>query len=592
MSRLAFGCVLLTLSLAPALMLAEPQTGGKGNKYAFLVGCSKYLKTEFRELPYTGNDVNGFRDALVQTGFPGEHVIVLHDDAKQRRYIPEKARILKELDLLLDGIRQREQDTLVVALSGHGLQFKGDPVSYFVPLDGKVDDKSTLIALGGKDGLYELLKNCKAKQKLLIVNACRNDPTIGLDFATKKVLLADEDRNEVPEGIAAIYSCQAGQKSYYDPDRKLALFFDHVIRAWKGEYDDGGEVTLEKFFEHVTVKTNIDANRTLEVKQTPSVQREYAGKWVIAAAAAEAPKEKSKLANKPPAVIGKEFKNSIGMQLVRISAGTFMMGSPPGEEGRFDNEGQHEVEITQDYYLGACEVTIGQFRRFVDASGFKTEAEKDGEGGWGYDKAAEKFEGRKPKYTWRFTGFEQTDEHPVVNVTWNDAKAFCKWLGGQEGKDYGLPTEAQWEYACRAGTKTRYATGDREGSLKGFANVADLSLKAFPGANPDWKYVDFDDGYATTAPVGKFKKNGFGLFDMHGNVWEWCEDWFDSKYYANSPRKDPEGPESGKSRVLRGGSWYVDPRLCRSAFRVGLVPGHRDNVLGFRVVLRQPPRTR
>ncbi len=283
MSRLAFGCTLLAVSFLPAQALWDEQAGGKGNKYAFLVGCSKYLKTEFRELPYTGNDVKGFREALVQTGFPPDHVVVLHDDTKEpRRFLPERVKILKELDLLLDGMR--EQDTLVVALSGHGLQFKDDPVSYFVPVDGKVEDKSTLIALSGNDGLYERLKKCKAKQKLLIVNACRNDPTTGLNFATKKVHLADEDRNEVPEGIAAIYSCQAGQQSYYDPDRKLALFFDHVIRAWKGDYDSAGEMTLEKFFEHATVKTKMDANKSLGVAQTPAVQREYTGKWVIATA--------------------------------------------------------------------------------------------------------------------------------------------------------------------------------------------------------------------------------------------------------------------------------------------------------------------
>jgi hypothetical protein len=286
MCRLMRSLFVVVLLLVPALPL-KGSAGGKGEQYAFLVGCSKYKKTEFRELPYTGNDVLGFRDALLATGIAQDHIVVLHDATKNpNRYLPNKANILNELDLTLDGLR--DEDTVVVALSGHGVQFKGDPVSYFVPVDGKVDDKSTLIALDGPKGLYAQLKACKAKKKLLIVNACRNDPAVNVDFAGKKVELVDEDRDEVPEGVAALYSCQAGQKSYYDPERKLALFFDHVIRAWKGEYAKNGQVTLEGFFEAVVVKTRVDANKTLGVKQTPLVVRDYKGEWVIAKAAKKA----------------------------------------------------------------------------------------------------------------------------------------------------------------------------------------------------------------------------------------------------------------------------------------------------------------
>jgi hypothetical protein len=280
MSRLAPS---LSIALIASAFLPQPgvQAGERGSRYAFLVGCAQYRKTEFRTLPYAGNDVLGFRDALVATGFKADHVVVLHDKAEDRRFLPLREQIFAELDLLIDGMRP--DDTLVVALSGHGLQFKGEGISYLVPVDGKVTDKRTLIPLNGPGGLYERIKACKAGKKLLIVNTCRNDPTVNLDYASQKAELENEDRDEVPKGIAAIYSCAAGHKSYYDPDRKRALFFEHLIAAWRGEYLSGGKVTLEHVFEQAVARTKMDAYK-IGVKQVPQIQREYQGEWVVAAA--------------------------------------------------------------------------------------------------------------------------------------------------------------------------------------------------------------------------------------------------------------------------------------------------------------------
>ena len=143
---------------------------------------------------------------------------------------------------------------------------------------------------------------------------------------------------------------------------------------------------------------------------------------------------------------------------------------------------QHEVRITRPFYLGVTEVTRGQFRRFVDDAGYQTEAEKDGKGGYGWNEETKKFE-QNPRYTWQNAGFEQTDEHPVVNVSWNDARAFIAWLSRKEGKTYRLPTEAEWEYACRAGTTTRYFCGDDPEGLAAVGNVADGTAKE---KYPDW----------------------------------------------------------------------------------------------------------
>lgn len=273
-----------------------------------------------------------------------------------------------------------------------------------------------------------------------------------------------------------------------------------------------------------------------------------------------------------------EITSSIGMKLVRIPAGQFLMGSPKNEEHRLDDELQHEVEITRPFYLGKHEVTVSQYKAFVNDTGYRTEGERDGKGGRAFD--GKEFV-QKPEFTWKNLHFAQSDDEPVVVVTWSDAVAFCAWLSKKDGLTYRLPTEAEWEYACRAGTKTSFNTGAREDDLKAAGNIADAALKS--------KWVDvfwamsWNDGFPFTAPVGKFKANGFGLHDMHGNVWEWCSDWYGENYYGLSPRQDPQGPSSGKERVSRGGAWSTQPKFCRSAFRDWHEPSYRSDCVGFRV---------
>ncbi len=283
-----------------------------------------------------------------------------------------------------------------------------------------------------------------------------------------------------------------------------------------------------------------------------------------------------------------EITNTIGMKLKRIKAGKFLMGSPNNEEGREDVEGpRHEVEITKAFYMGVYPVTRGQFAAFVKAADYQTEGETDGEGGYGLNTVTAKWE-QKPEYTWRQTGFTQTDDHPVVEVSWNDATAFCAWLSKKEGKAYELPTEAEWEYACRAGTKTRFWCGDEDASLKGNVNIADASFKEKMDseATRNLTCVRWDDGYAFTSPIGSFKANPWGLYDMHGNVWQWCADYYDANYYDNSDTKDPLNSSKSYARVMRGGAWYNPARGCRAAARLSYTPGYRDDNLGFRVVNR------
>ncbi len=290
--------------------------------------------------------------------------------------------------------------------------------------------------------------------------------------------------------------------------------------------------------------------------------------------------------------------NSVGMKLVLIPAGEFRMGSGESAEamvGYFNSKyswdlkadtyksehPQHRVRVTKPFYLGSTHVTRGQFRQFVGDSGYKTDAEKDGKGGWGYDATEKKVFWQKPEYTWSNVGFDQTDKHPVVNVSWNDATAYCQWLSRKEGKEYRLPTEAEWEYACRAGTTTRYWCGDDAEALAQVDNVADATLKA---KIPDLdNTIPSSDGYAFTSPVGSFRANPFGLYDMHGNASQWCADWYETNYYSASASDNPRGPDFGTPRVIRGGSWAFRTSDARSAFRSGSPPDFRFSIIGFRV---------
>jgi formylglycine-generating enzyme required for sulfatase activity len=247
-----------------------------------------------------------------------------------------------------------------------------------------------------------------------------------------------------------------------------------------------------------------------------------------------------------------ESSNSIRMKMVLIPPGEFLMGSPESDESAMDNEKpQHKVRITKPFEMAAHEVTVGQFKAFIDATGYRTEAETGGD-----------------QQTWTNPGFQQTDAHPVVWVSWNDAVAFCDWLSEKEGKTYRLPTEAEWEYACRSGSTTRWYFGDNETGMEEYA----------------WNKGNSN----STNLVGQKLPNGFELFDMHGNVREWCSDWYSGDYYNRSPVDDPEGPSSGDERVLRSGSFNNQPRFVHSALRHGNQPTYRYNDIGFRPARTYP----
>jgi formylglycine-generating enzyme required for sulfatase activity len=228
--------------------------------------------------------------------------------------------------------------------------------------------------------------------------------------------------------------------------------------------------------------------------------------------------------------------NSIGMEFVMIPAGTFMMGSPDSDPDAYENEKPaHQVTLRQDFYLGKYPVTQAQWEAVM---------------------------GMNPS---RFKGADR----PVESVSWDDVQAFMQKLNAREGADhYRLPTEAQWEYACRAGSNTRYHFGDDAARLDEYA------------------WYDENSGNQTH-PVGQKQPNAWGLYDMHGNVWEWVQDWYGDDYYHHSPAHDPQGPEQGERRMLRGGGWNVNAGVLRSAHRNALHPVIRFDLFGFRLARGQ-----
>jgi formylglycine-generating enzyme required for sulfatase activity len=257
------------------------------------------------------------------------------------------------------------------------------------------------------------------------------------------------------------------------------------------------------------------------------------------------------------------------IEWVSVPAGTFIMGSPGNEPKREEDETQRKVTLST-FKMSKYEITVAQFKSFIDATGYITDADKgpsgiNGSAIW----TGIQFE-FKEGVNWKcdIKGNPRPVSeynHPVIHVSWDDAKAFTEWMGCR------LPTEAEWEYACRAGIQAPFNTGDN------------LSTSQ---ANYDGNYPYLKNAKGlfreNTMPVGSFAPNAWGLYDMHGNVWEWCSDWYGN--YPKISEVNPKGPLKGTDRVLRGGGWNDFAWHCRTAFRSNEYPVHRDLSIGFRIV--------
>lgn len=560
----------------PKDLVVEPIAG---KRWALLIGVEKY--SNIRRLDYCDEDVGELAKRLRSLGF--DRVVEMSGLVEEERYRPYRDNIEVQLELLLGKVDEsgnliaeglvRQGDLVVVVFTGHGVRIGEE--SFLCPTEARLDKLATLLPL---KSVFDHLRACKAARKLFVVDACQSPPRVG---APKDAVKGDEEvkgfakaLETPPEGVLLLTSCTEGQRSWESAEFGHGVFTKYLLERFDESAAQGNVISALDLYHHATRLTTEYVTAKHNDLQTPKLFGNIAGDFVLGRLALKKPEilslnftlEQSLDARAAWAkYLGKKEieANSVGMKLVLIPAGEFEMGSPISEEGRGEDEGPvHRVRITKPFYLGMREVTVGEFKEFVNETGHKTDAEKGtklhaftkpggykiiGKGTWEYE----------TDLSWLQPGFGQTEAHPVVLVSHTDATAFCEWLSQKEGKTYRLPTEAEWEYACRAGTKTRYWYGNDADALQKHAN----------------------------AP------NAFGIQNMHGNVWEWCLDRYGGSYYEDSPLEDPPGPSDGPYRVGRGGGFSDEPGSLRSAHRRRAELEYRRNDVGFRVVreIQQEP---
>ncbi|MEI6233891.1 MAG: SUMF1/EgtB/PvdO family nonheme iron enzyme [Planctomycetota bacterium] len=550
-----------TLSLVLLFLTLGITLAAEGEKHALLIGVKEYTDPELPQLQYAENDATELADVLKQQGYVAGNIHLLTVSNAFDTRTDNLRPTAKNIRIWLNYINKnaRPNDSVLIAFAGHGIELK-DPATnkfrpFFCPLEASLKDEKTLIAI---NDLYEALdQKCLAHVKVLVMDACRTS-RFSRDASVTMPLIPDP-----PGGIVAFFSCGKGQKSYESDTFKHGIFFHFFLAGLKGACaNPDGEVTvplLEDYLTRNVPRTAVQEQKNPEADQMPERRGQVLGQVVLSKLAA-APKpppvptvsaeelekireearrlareeELQKIKNEQAAAIKRNGSDAgktltlnlpggVKMELVRIPKGTFTMGDK-------DDGPAHEVTITKDYYMGKYHVTQEQYQAVM---------------------------GTNPS---RFKG----DQNPVEEVSWDDAVAFCAKLSQLSGKQIELPTEAQWEKACRAGTTTKFYTGDSDEDL----------------ARAGWYDKNSDD---KSHPVGQKVSNSYGLYDMHGNVWQWCKDWYTS--YNAGAQTDPTGPTTGTTRVLRGGSWGYYPSRCRSAYRGSFTPDFRLNLIGFRIVL-------
>jgi len=584
---LVLGFVFVGFHAAPG-QTAKSTEKSAGKRLALVVGVNRYKHAKLDPLEFAERDAEELAKLL---GGQGYRVVLMTAAEGQRdpKRLPTRQNIDLQVKELLKDVGR--DDLIVVGLAGHGIQPDGSAECFYCPQDanptiepgkgGEPAAPETLVRITGNQsgveppqskGLIQTLDDSGIGRKLIFIDACRNDTSTGRGRGLGSNIVA------LPSSTYVMLSCAARERSF--ETKKLGgghgAFFHFVLEGLRGAAkNDAGVVTWNRLAEYVYDNVSIKVPEVmgggaeqhpnekkngdpsvalLTVKVPPRPRPNFASAPFNAATAKKLQDDWASFIGQPV-----QLTNSINMKFQLIPPGTFQMGSPTGEAERSADEGpQHAVTIAQPFYLGTFEVTQGEYERLMETNPSWFARTGDGK-----DKVAG----------------QDTSRFPVEKVSWEDAVAFCDRLNNssaekQAGRRYRLPTEAEWEYACRAGTVTPFHYGSASDATK-----ANFDGNLAYGGGAKGTYLQ------RTTTAGSYPSNAFGLSDMHGNVWEWCQDPWHANY--DGAPTDGSAWEAGGNatlRVLRGGSWYFYPGFARCAYRVRGSPVGRCSSVGFRVV--------
>jgi formylglycine-generating enzyme required for sulfatase activity len=580
-------CAVSTLAmLLPAPMFVNPAQGQTDNvipqqtqRHALIIGNLNYrvgpLKNPLNDAQDIGNALR-LLDFQVQT----------LENTKNRRELQEGIR---------QALRRVPKDSvLFFYYSGHGLEIKGQ--NYLIPTDFEGSEDELEYETVGLSWVLDALRDTRARLNIVVLDACRNNPYTRSHKSSSRGLAGITGS---PVGMQIIYAADAGEVANDNPNQRNGLFTQEFLKALrtpgasveqifkvtgyqvskKSSYKQNpaiyGKAYEDFYFTSPLLSTLPDDPRLLPTPR-PTVYPDFLAPPLATAQPTLTSPSPSPTPQRPTVSLAapapqptqkpqyyhdqRVLFNQLNMGFRRIPAGQFVMGSLANEQHRDADEQPHLVHLSRDYYLQTTEVTQKQWQAVMGTNIVEQR--------------------NKANPQWSLAGVG--DEYPMYYVNWHEAQRFIQKLNQRGDGTYRLPTEAEWEYAARAGNTTPYHFGYHIEDLPIYGNFADKKVIGWNTVIDSWAHAQLDDGNRLTARVSYYKANDWGIYDMHGNLWEWVQDVYSP--YPEGSVTNPQGPKEGEYRVFRGGSWRDPAHYARSADRYFDAPTYRSSSLGFRVV--------